>query len=255
MERHELQDSLDVANERLGQRESQLRVSHREATEMQLRAEGNEAELRRAHQIQLQEFRRRLAVLELQLAEATHTIKTNECHNSTALDQAVLERDGAKSELSRVSREKDVLLTRLRELEGLVVTDKQQLAALQSESAAKQASLEKKSHETLSASRALEKQLADTRGQLSEMQDRLSAARVANEQLERKCAHQTEQTDATRRELEKLTPTFRDQFESMRGSLKDALAKEKRRADAYKTKALEAHERAKATAIIHGIVA
>jgi chromosome segregation ATPase len=254
-ERHELQDALDAANERLGQRESQLRISQREATEMQLRAEGNEAELRRAHQTQLQEFRRRLAVLELQLAEATHTIKTNECHNSTNLDQAVLERDGAKSELSRVTREKDVLLTRLRELEGLVVAEKQRLSTLQSESATKQASLEKKVHETLSASKALENQLVETRGQLSDTQGRISAARVVNEQLERKCAQQTEQAEAMRRELEKLTPAFRDQFESMRGSLKDALAKEKRRADAYKTKALEAHERAKAAAAIHASMA
>ncbi len=249
-ERNELQESIDSLKDCLNERETILRKAQREASEMQLRAESVEGELRRTHLLQLQDFRKRLSMQELQLAEAHSSLKLNETQANQLLSQSNFERDGLRSEVARLKREKDILQVNLRDLEALLDGERKKLSSVQQELGAKLSASEAKARELEVTSAAAERKLRETSDRQLEAQSALLLARESSTLLERRNMEQLAQLEATKKEfqhqLDLLMPSYREKFENMQSTLKGDLAKERKRADAYKLKALEAHSRVKA---------
>ncbi len=249
-ERAELQERIDALHDRLSERENILRKAQRDATDMQLRAESMEGELRRTHQLQLQEFRKKLSALEIQLADAHNSLKMNETHASQITDQGAFERDGLRSELSRVRREKEIVQSKMREMEAAAEGERSKQVALQHESASRLGAAESKVRELEGSIASLERRLRESGERQQESQTALLSAKETGVQLERRNLEQTALIEAMKREfqtqLDVLMPSYKERFESMQRKLGGEVAREKKRADAYKSKALEAHSRVKA---------
>ena len=120
-----------------------MRRAQRLTTEMQIRAESVESELRKANQLRSQELNRRLAALEIELAEEKNTKKIVEYQAKQAMTELTAEFEVQRSELTRISREKDVLHEKVRDIEGKYEMDKKQFAIFKKESTATISSLEK----------------------------------------------------------------------------------------------------------------
>ena len=105
-------------------------------TEMQLRAETVESDLRKSNQIRTQEMNKRLSVLEIELAEEKNVRKINEYEGKQTLSELSIEFEVQRSELTRIVREKDVLHERLRDVEGKYESDKKQSIQYRKDTAA-----------------------------------------------------------------------------------------------------------------------
>ena len=75
-------------------------------TEMQLRAETVESDLRKSSQIRNQEMTKRLSALEIELAEEKNVRKINEYEGKQTLSELSIEFEVQRSELTRIVREK-----------------------------------------------------------------------------------------------------------------------------------------------------
>ena len=105
-------------------------------TEMQLRAETVESDLRKSSQIRNQEMTKRLSALEIELAEEKNVRKINEYEGKQTLSELSIEFEVQRSELTRIVREKDVLHERLRDVEGKYEVDKKQFIQYRKDTAA-----------------------------------------------------------------------------------------------------------------------
>lgn len=112
-------------------------------TEMQIRAESVESELRKSNQLRSQELNRRLASIEIELAEEKNSKKIIEYQSKQAMTELTAEFEVQRSELARILREKDVLHEKVRDIDGKYEIDKKQSAIFKKESAATINSLEK----------------------------------------------------------------------------------------------------------------
>lgn len=246
----ELQDEIDMIHNRLGERDDAIRRVQREASEMQIRAENSDAELRRAHQSFLQEIRKKYSAVELELAETKQSYRILEDQLNVLHEQHSLEKETLASELGRVKREKDVLHSKLREQDANIEGHRKKYSALQ--------------HEQFNKIALLEKQLRDAKAQLSSMEVRFEAThakytdaendrhglRDSYNNLERSYnelqVHHESLKNEFEHQLESLAPAFKEKADELKRKLKSALTKEKKRAEAYKAKALDAHAKMKA---------
>ena len=92
--------------DKIHDREELVRRAQRLTTEMQLRAETVESDLRKSSQIRNQEMTKRLSALEIELAEEKNVRKINEYEGKQTLSELSIEFEVQRSELTRIVREK-----------------------------------------------------------------------------------------------------------------------------------------------------
>lgn len=249
IERLDLQERYDTVSDRLAEKEEEVRRLQREGNDAAVRAESSEAELRRSHQLQLQDARRKHTAVEVELAEANATLKTTSAEALQAAESNKHEIECLRSEVSKLKRDKDMIQHKTRELELTADADKRKLHVTQQEYTSKLRILESQVREAESKSSASESKLAASREQLFELTSAYQSTKDTNMRLEQRLQEQTQVADAMKREfqaqVESLGPSFQHQAEALKKKLRVALSKEKKRAAAYKNKALEAHTRAK----------
>lgn len=246
-DKRELQVLNDTLTDRLNDREEVLRRAQREASEMQIKAESVESELRRCYQLQLQDVASKASALEVELADACNVARSAESQKQKLQDHLESELGASQAELSRLKREKDVLHSRTRELETKVDEERRKSVLSRREVSVKISSLQ----EALKASKV---KMDETETELFQSQRNEKELRAELRALQNQAvkqgtdhAHLAESLqDELNRRVASVEAHCRDALETAKRKCKAAIVQEKKRADAYKAKALEAHRRGKA---------
>lgn len=112
-------------------------------TEIQLRAETVEADVRKSSQIRIQELNKRISALEVELAEEKNVRKINEYGGKQTLSELTIEFEVQRSELTRIVREKDALHEKFRDVDGKYEAEKKQLIHYRKETTANIVAMDK----------------------------------------------------------------------------------------------------------------
>ena len=233
-DRASLLEQLDLANTRLRDREESIRKLTRDVVETQTRAETNESELRRAHLAASSDLKKRLGAAELKIQDQATHVRSSEMLYTQAEESNKVEVASIKSELHRVKREKDALHDKLRESEHNVEAERRKMATLRREVASKSETQAAELAEEKERSKLLDStkyKVVELETQVASLQQKLSDALAANSSL----------NEDAQLKLKQL----KDGFSRKMNNLDSEAKKEKKRAEAYKSRALEAHNRAK----------
>jgi chromosome segregation ATPase len=246
VERNDLEHHIVQLQEKLYDREELVRRSQRIATEMQVRAEAVESELRKEHQYKIQEITKKLAAAELQLAEEKMTSKTAELKNKKEQEEIEAELDVLKSELARISREKDVLHEKVRELEGKLDGEKRATASIRRESTTMVRALEATVKELKYKVTDLEAKNLHAKTAEIDLQYSLQTVqgKLDGIQAENSAVIEALKNEARQRALEQ-DKLYAEKLEKIKENSRAVIEKEKKRADGYKGKAQDALKRGK----------
>lgn len=236
-ERASLLQQLDMANIKIRDREETVRKLTRDIVEIQTRAEHNESELRRAHLGNVSGIKKRLAEAEVAFQDSVAKVHSAEKMLTEEEESHKAEMSSIRSELDRVRREKEALHDKLREAEHGAEAERRKIAVVRREAAsAKETHLaelaeERERSKLLDATKF---HVVELESSVKSLQSKLDDASTTNRALNE---------DATAK-----LKLLKESFAAKVSSLDSEVRKEKKRADAYKSKAVEAHNRAKYSA-------
>jgi chromosome segregation ATPase len=236
-ERAALLQQVDMANIKIRDRDETVRKLTRDIVEIQTRAETNESEIRRAHLSSVSGTRKRLAATELGYQDSIGKVHSTQKTLLEEEESHKAEMNSVRSELDRIRREKEALHDKLREAEHTAEGERRKIAVVRREAAgAKETHLVEMGEE-----RERSKLLEATKYKVVELEAAVAALRG-----------KLDDATSTNRSLsedavEKLR-LLKESFTARVSGLDIEVRKEKKRADAYKSKALEAHNRAKYSA-------
>lgn len=185
----------------------------------------------------------------MEVAELKSSLKRIETESAQRDDQSKIEIDALRAELTKSKRDKDVQAARVRDLEPSIEAARRRLAQAQLDHASKTQGLESSLRDAQTKTASLDAKLTSLRESHQDLQGALKAAKDAHCRPESRNAEQAQQIEAMKKDfltqLESLAPSYREQSEKFKKKMSVALSKEKKRADAYKSKALEAHAKVK----------
>jgi chromosome segregation ATPase len=188
--------------------------------------------------------------IEVEVAELKSTLKRTESETAARDEATRTETDALRAELTKSKRDKESTASRLREQEQAAELLKRKLAQVQQESLAKAQGLENSLREVRLKLTACEARLEAAREKQHELEDTAAAARSVQSRLEQRVAELQQEAELAKRDfvrqIESIAPTYKEQSERYVKRMNLALGKERKRAEAYKAKALEAHSRVKA---------
>ena len=243
-ERAHLLEIHDAMTEKLRDREEALRKAMRDVSEVQARTEANESNLRRNHAAIVSTLKKRLSQLEIELSDSTAKYHGLQAENSRYVEEADVHANVLKADVSRLKREKDILHDKVRELEQEVDIERRKNAGLRRDLSSRKDAAEADLNEEKSRLRSAEEELTPLRTQLVEVTAR--CAMIEGKFREALAANASLQDDA-KSKITALQKTFKERLDSVKGSLKANLVRERKRGDAYKEKALQAHNRSKSS--------
>ncbi len=185
----------------------------------------------------------------MEVAELKSSLKRVETDSAQRDDQSKIEIDALRAELTKSKRDKDVQAARLRDLEPSIEAARRRLAQAQLDHTSKTQGLESSLRDAQTKTASLDAKLTSLRESHQDLHGALKAAKDAHGRLESRNAEQALQMETMKKDfltqLESLAPSYREQSEKFKKKMSRALSKEKKRADAYKSKALEAHAKVK----------
>ena len=173
-----------------------------------------------------QELNKRLAGLEIELAEEKNSRKIAEYHSKQSAEELSAEFEVQRSELTRITREKDVLHEKVRDLEGRYESDRKLAATYRKEATA--------------TNNILEKQVKEMKVKISEFEakilhaksvelDHQFAAQMLKANVESLKADNAATADALERDSHKraadLEKTFIEKLERIKENTREALEK------------------------------
>lgn len=136
-ERRGLHEQLEAASGKLHAALEGQRRAQRETSEIQLRCESLESDMRRSHLATMQQLQKRNGALELQLAELEQKLRAIDEDRAAANAANSADIDVLRSEVSRYKREKEALHDKVRELEHTVEGERRKVTSLKREQAAR----------------------------------------------------------------------------------------------------------------------
>lgn len=258
-----LRQQVEAMTTRLQDREELLRRLQRQSNEMQQRSESIERELRRAHAKQTQELNKRYLNVEVELASVKKEFVSSVSQANVFAEQSKIDLDNQKSEISRLvfynrnssimitlrrlKREKEVLHQRLSEMD-------RKLSHL--------SSLESSLSEAKVREAKQQRELTTSRTHTRDLERSLESITLKYDHLVRDHESYVENIQAeVKQRIASLQASYKLRVDELKEKLKDAVAgknkskdsleREKKRADLYKEKALQAHRQNK---IISGLV-
>ncbi len=241
-DRFQLLESHEHTSEKLRDREEALRKAMREISDIQTRTESNETSLRRAHASAATLYKKRIGDLEILLADSTTRHHSLQSENVRLLEDSEAERNASKADMARIKREKETLHDKVRELEHQVDTERRKNAGLRRDLVSRKEGAEADMQEEKARLAAAEEELMPLRMKLIETQARCT--QLEGNYREAMAANASLQDDAMTK-LSSMQTTFKERLEATKSKLKTVATRERKRADAYKQKALEAHARKK----------
>lgn len=197
-----------------------------QTTTIQIRSESVESELRKSNQLRTQELNKRLSGLEIELAEEKNSRKIVEYQSKQAVEELTAEFEVQRSELTRITREKEVLHEKVRDLEGRYEGDKKLAATYRKEVTTTNSILEKKVKEMKVKISDFEAKILHAK---SVELDHQFAAQMLKSNMDSLKAENVATADALKREsLQKATElekTFIEKLQRIKESTREALEK------------------------------
>jgi len=234
----DLENEIELLTSRLHDREELVTRAQREASEMQVRAESVEGELRKSHQMHVNELKKRLASLEIELADEQTARRKLEADKIMRFQQDRTEHEILKSEVTVLKREKEVLHEKLIEADRIFEAENRKSSTGKREAAAKISLLEQSQYVLKSTIKELELKMAELSTQLEDAGKAKDHHEALVDALQREFANRaTNMERAHKKKIEDISKKHQA-----------ALLKEGKRAEAYKEKCLEAHRRGKVLA-------
>ena len=212
--------------DKINDREEHLKRAQLQTTTIQIRSESVESELRKSNQLRTQELNKRLSGLEIELAEEKNSRKIVEYQSKQAVEELSAEFEVQRSELTRITREKDVLHEKVRDLEGRYDGDKKLAATYRKEATTANSILEKKVKEMKAKISDFEAKVLHAK---SVELDHQFAAQMLKSNMDSLKAENIATADALKREsLQKATDLekmFIEKLERIKESTREALEK------------------------------
>ena len=239
--------NVDSLQNKVLHREEQIRRMQRELAEAQVRVESVESAVRQTYTAQLNDMRQRADTATLAFNDLRDKVSVEMGQLRATVDAKSNENENFKAESTRLRREKGLLYDKLQGLENKIVAEKSKYAVLKRDLSTK-----------LSVAEEREARL---RGELTDRTSAMDEAMAQDEEQTkeiRRLRHQLSQHEAeTEKRVAEATRTLREQQENIervcllkldesKRAAREAVSKERRKADAYKEKALESHARNKA---------
>lgn len=182
--------------------------------------------MRKSNQLRTQELNKRLSGLEIELAEEKNSRKIVEYQSKQAVEELTAEFEVQRSELTRITREKDVLHEKVRDLEGRYDGDKKLAATYRKEATTANGILEKKVKEMKAKISDFEAKILHAK---SVELDYQFAAQMLKSNMDSLKAENIATADALKREsLQKATDLekmFIEKLERIKESTREALEK------------------------------
>lgn len=245
----ERDEELEQTRTRLKDREEHIRRLQRDISEVQQKIETAEHDLHRTHLQKTHDLRRRNHALELDLVEQRQLLRGREEDNAAQREQLTAERDTLVSEVTRLRREKEVVHLKLREQDTTAETQRKRLQAAQTDALAKLTETERVLRDVKAQQSTSEVRYEALQGRLKDSERERFRLAEELQILEKRLQEEKKRKDALQKDfqlqLETLGPAFKERSEEIAKQMKNVVAKERKRADAYKAKALEAHSRVK----------
>lgn len=183
------------------------------------------------------------------MSELKNSLRSLESEASQRDDSSKAEIDSLRADLAKCRRDKDAAVTRNRDLEQTAEASRRKLATAQQEHATKLQATESSLRDAQAKVAAYESKLSLARDSFRDIQAALQSSKESHGRAEARVAEQAAQLDALRRDFERqvesIVPAYKAESEKFKRRMAEALSKEKKRADAYKSKALEAHAKVK----------
>ena len=241
-DRAQLLEAHEHTADKLRSREDALRKAMRDLSEVQNRAESSESALRRANLSSITTYKKRQAQLEIEVADSLSRYHSLEAEHTQAKQESEADATASKADLARTKREKETLHDKVRELEHQVDTERRKNAGLRKDLLSRKESADADLQEEKGRLSTAEEELMPLRTKLIEATARCT--QLEGNYREALAANASLQEDAVSK-LTTLQQAFKERMDAQKGKLKAAAAHERKRADAYKAKALEAHAKAK----------
>jgi len=246
-ERAETSGIIESLQTKVHQREETIRRLQREVIESQIRVEAVEADVRRVYNGQLSETRQRADQACLALADTRDKLGSQLSSLQHTIDIKLNENETFKGEIARLRREKGHLHDKVQTLETKFVSEKSKYTISKRDLATKLAVIEDRERrlrdEYDSKVSAFEEAIAHDEHQAKEirkLQHRIVEIESDTESRVRKAI------DAMRDDQENMERLCLQKLEDAKRSARDAIAKEKKKSEMYREKALESHARNKA---------
>ena len=243
-ERRHLTETIEMLSIRLKDREDTIRRLHKQYSDLQLRAESFDVETRKSYTSQINELKQKLENVEHLYSESR--ISSKEIESKYALDilNRTAEIDYLQSELSTLKREKEILHNKLNIQEQNMEAYRTKTSTLLHDTNLKVAGLENQLREQRVKLSNIEAELLLANKRCQEMDTENKALRESTEQLRQSHASQWEtlQREVQQR-YEALGNACKEKIKAARLQLKTSVAKERKRGDMYKEKAMEAARR------------
>lgn len=245
----ELNDNISSLENKVSEREDQHRRLQRDITDLQIRTENKENELRRHYNAQIQELRKKYSTIELECMETKQNSRLLEEQISILQEQSSLEKDSLLSEVSRIKKEKDILHAKIRELDTGLENSRKKMLSLQNENFNKITFLEKKIRDVNAHLTNYEIKNENLNQRNNELEKEKLNLQDSNHRLELSNRELNNRIESLRKDfqmqLEAITPAFQERAEELREQFKEAMSKERKRAEGYKAKAIEANAKVK----------
>lgn len=236
------EEEKSLCMKQIAEREDQLRQLTRDCSELQMKQDLKEQELRRYHNQQVIEWKKKYTHMELEYSEQKTSVERSQEQYEVSSHQWSIEKENFTSELLRIKREKEVYMIKLRELENVLEQQRMKNVSFQ--------------QEFMKKFTMLEKQAREQQVYISSLEQAQEQHSIRLTSVEREKATLTDQLEEQRKEMEKkksqfqsqiesFSPLFEERAEELKKQWKQAIAKEKKRGDSYKAKALDAHDKMK----------
>lgn len=233
---------VEELNTKLMDREDMIRKAQRETAEFQLRSERRENDLRKENNVQLTDCKQQIHSLELEIMDLKNQSRNSQDNFNHMNSQNELELERLRNENARIVREKEMLLGKFRENEV-------RLENIRKKELESKKSLNEKLYNS-------QQELGRAQSQIKTHMDSLDALTSKNAELDRQCRKTEERCQLLQSEhnhhTENLNKQFQGKFDALASSYKDklisvqdkyrsAIEKERKKSEAYKAKAIEAH--------------
>ncbi len=246
-EREEQSAMIETLHGKIHSREEQIRRTQRELAEAQMRIEAVEVDTRRLYSGQLNESRTRSDNLQLTVADLRDRLTAQVAQLQRGVDSKASELEISKSDGARMRREKGMLHEKLQAMETRLVSEKSKASLLKRDLSTRlQVSEERETRlrdDLRTTQTALDESNAHDEAQVKEIRKLQGRLAKMESEADERVRKEKDSAKETNENIERICLL---KLEEGKRQSKELIAKERRKAEQYREKALESHARNKA---------
>lgn len=233
---------IEELNTRLFDREDMIRKSQRETAEFQLRSERRENDLRKENNGQITDCKQQIHSLELEILDLKNQARSSQDNFNHMNSQNELELERLRNENARIVREKEMLLGKLRENEVRLENIRKKELETKKHLNEKLYTSQNDYSRALSTIKSHVENVENLSGKKEELdrQCRKAEERCQLMQIEHN-QHTESMSKQAQAKFDALATSYKEKLISVQDKYRGAIEKERKKSEAYKGKAIEAH--------------